>query len=417
MMVARTGPMRRWLPLAIVVIAYVAIGAGAGLRATPDVDERLYHLPATLQFARQFPRFDLVHYPSASGPLLYVLLSVWVKLFGGSLIGLRIAVALLGLASILMVWKLLARDPVGTAAMTLALIVFDPYFAFRSFSLFTIIPALFFGLLALAAFEAYREGRHPRVALAGCAVALAAAVLIRQDYFSYTLGLVTYAGARALADRGRPSPAGRPVAWVAPLILATPLVPMLALFRLWGGSTPPTFARYFGGSPIHLLQLDFVPIFFGFWFWPLAIDHWRSLPRWLPFVAVLLGLHLLLGPLYSWAPGDPQTVMGTIARLFGELRVRGLPVPLLELIQALVWAVGLLSLAALVQDLLRPATFVALGHLALLSTIPLVYERYYLPLSTAAWLSAGPRMRTRWPYGLLLAQSLAISAAYFATHG
>jgi dolichyl-phosphate-mannose-protein mannosyltransferase len=415
----RSSPgVKRWLPFAAIAAGYVVVGLTVGLWHQPEGDEFRFHQPAALQFARQFPRFDLVHYSSASGPVPYILLSLWIKVFGGTLVSLRVAVALCGLIALFTLWRLLARESLWTMTATMLLIATNHYFLYHSFSLFTIVPALCFGLAGLFFFERWSERPERRGALIASTLMIAGAVLSRQLYLSYAVALVACAALAKLGFQKTPGLPARSPTWAELSILLIPLALLAGLFALWGGTTPPGFAQPFdsklGHSAIVLRQLDFMPLYLGCWFWPLAVENARKLVRWLPAAAGLLVLHVLRGPLQIVSPGSDT--MGTIAKLCSDLYRHGIPLGVLQASEALLWGIGILVLIVLLRAAELPYRLVSIAHLGVLATIPQIFERFYMPFYVAFWLGMRHQLRTRWLYVAMILQSSAVTVAYFVTH-
>ncbi len=408
----------RWLPFALCALVYALIGVAVGLPHPMDNDQTIYHLPTILQFARRLPQLDLAHYNSASGPLPYVLLAIWARLFGPGAYGLRVAVALFGFGALFALWRLLARASVATMTITMLLIFTNQYYLFRSFTLYTVVPALCFAIVGLLFFERWRRDPGRLGAPMAVALLISCAVLSRQIYISYALGLLAYAAFSRLGWL-RDEPAFRP-AWSAVALQALPLALLAPLIWLWGGTTPQAFAAGYRSQVGHTTivpgQLDFMPLHLGFWFWPLAVQHRRKILPLLPLAVVLAAAHLAWGALHRAAPAEAAAYMGTIMRILYELQLHGVPTFLLHAGEALLWMTGILVLVAIVRTLDLPYRLICVAHLGVMSVIPLVAERYYLPLLVALWVGARPQMRQRWPYIVLILQSVVITVAYFLTH-
>lgn len=243
------GARWRWAPIvlgavfALAVLPVALLGADATSEAW---DESTSHLPVIRQFAAEWPRPDLVGYPSATAPGYHLLMAIPARM-GLSLQALRVLSGLFGLALVLVAWRAAARwaGPWLGAVLVLP-VALGTYVVSGSAWLTTDVLSVLLGT-ALVAVVAW----HPPCARTFLAAGtlFAAAVAVRQTN--------VFLAAPVLAAGLLGSPAGRaaspaeqwagdePRAWSRAWGAALALVPgalLVAVFvRAWGGLTPPAY--------------------------------------------------------------------------------------------------------------------------------------------------------------------------------
>ncbi len=399
--------------VAVLLFFLLLIAAPAlwlGLSQPPDLDEPAFHLPAIQQYIDQFPAFDLQHYHSASGPVPYMLWSVWGQLFGDSLPALRLLSLLLGLGCVVILWRVLRDEPTGRTALLLGLIVLQPYFLYRCYTIYTMIPALVTALLALAFYLRF-ERKKEYSSLLVFALFASLAVCSRQVYLSYVAGVLAHFTLFHLLPSWRKD-RGRSLAQGALLML--PVFALLGLFWLWGGSNPPDF-RENAVRGINWRMLDFVPLFLGFWFLPVAWTLARRVSPVLWLLAAVASLHLIFWPYIADPVGiEAGNVSGVIAKLFLKAASKGLPLWLLGLAQAALWSAGVIVLAALLYRLKHVGSWIAFAHFGLLAFIPHTWERFFLPVIPILWLSLRDTVKARPIFLLWLVFQALLTAMYVA---
>ena len=215
-------------PFAIVVLA--SAGLTHPFHVYQDFDEAV-HFSIVRSVAASWPRPLLSGYPSWSGPFVYWLLASLSRPFGGSLVACRLAVTVLSWSTCVTAYVIF-RDRLGatprTALALAALLATSPFFFGESFRVLTDNPAWLFVALALERLLAYVQ--RPRTgALAGYAVCSALAMLTRQ----LTAWLVLPALVVLLMSRAPSRERARSAA-----IMACGLLPLVALFVVWGGLLP-----------------------------------------------------------------------------------------------------------------------------------------------------------------------------------
>ncbi len=213
-------------------------------------DQNLYHAMAVREFAKQWPRFDLVNYRSATTPGYHIALAAMSRFVSDSLNVLRLAGALftIGLLGTLAISLSRRSGPIMTAALVLpvagSVYVFGP-----GVFLLPDSAAWWFMLgVILVALDGRANVRN--FAIAG--VLLALLVWTRQIHV-WAAGVVWFAAWIGASERLFPGRASRgsddPDAWRGRLVRAAaagaftlPALVMLEYFvRSWGGLVPPLF--------------------------------------------------------------------------------------------------------------------------------------------------------------------------------
>ena len=356
------------------VLAFVVLGVTVGLKHTPDADETRYHLPATVQYMQQFPHLDLRDYRSASGPLPYILLSFWARVFGANVVSLRVAIMLFGMLTLLVVWAFLNEEKLKTQILITFFILLHPYFLFRSFSLYTVVPALFFGLLSLLLFKRYQASHLRPFLLIIYVLCSTAAVLTRQVYLSYTAGIALFALASRLPVVRNLVSREFKYSYGSVALMLFPALVLGLLILHWGGVTPPRFVGY-AYSGLNFAHLDFIFVFLGFWYWPLFLDNLRRVPKWVYVIAGLVAIHLIWIPLYRVGPTNET--LGVIGATYAWLVGRDLPFLLLKGSQIVLWLLGVMVFVILARRREEPYALISIVHFLIMLSVPLVWERYY----------------------------------------
>jgi hypothetical protein len=397
------------------ILAFLVVGLTVGLRHTPETDEIRYHLPATLQYMEQFPHLDLRNYQSASGPLPYVIFMFWARAFGANIVSLRVAVMLFGLLTLLVAWALLEGEKLSTRVLITLLLFLHPYFLFRSFSLYTVVPALFFGLLSLLMLRKY-EANHPRYFfLLAYVICSTAAVTSRQVYLSYALGVPLFAMASRLPRVRNLFSHGVRHSYGSVVLMIVPVLILGLLVLHWGGLTPPMFASY-NYSGVNFAHVDFMLVFLGFWFWPLCLDNLKRVPKWVYLVAALAAVHLIWTPLPLYKADPKESYLGVIGAVYTWLAGLNLPLLLLKTSQIVLWVLGVVILVLLGQQRDEPYALISLVHFVIMLSVPFVWERYYFAAFPTVWLALRRDVRDPRLYIPLVLQQAGLSVQYFTTH-
>jgi len=357
-------------------------------------DERNYHLPTILTFARELPSPGLVHYPAAQTPLFHLLVAAWGKVVGLELWRLRIAEVAISYGVVLVLYRLLRRCaglPPWPSIGLAALFGCSPYVFGQSFILVTDNLALLLSLIAVERLLAFERGGGLGAFAAACA-AIALATLTRQSS-----GWLAVLALLVLVLRARREP--RTLGAGAALV-ALALVPLGALVLAWHGLTPvgsdptscglcsPGAGRAGGaaGSPLRapLFSLAVVGVYGVLLHGPALLDDLRrrgGRRAWaLPAAGALAGALLLLGVPLARHAGDE----GWIWRI-----ARSGPAPLgTSWLLWLLVPLGCALLALLVRRAgIRSLPVLLLGCFLLAQVATrLAYQKYFDPLILLAML-------------------------------
>ena len=377
------------LAILVIVLPFALVAWQTGLSQPFDFDEGDYHVPVVRQFVQELPTPDLVHYHSATTPLMHLTLAAWGKLVGTEPWKLRLPVLLAGvLASVVFFLLLKERREPWPLRLTLFLVTY-PYLFWLSFLVMTEVFAFLFGVLALRAFLRTPATRRDAMFFALWA---SLAVLTRQQWLFLPLG----AGLFWLwQDKSL-----QRAAWAA-----IPVLAFLPFLLAWRGMAPPIKWATPHTLGLNLVQIPHVLILTGFYFFPALLTApipWKRL-RW-PF---LLALPLFaLSPLI---PAMPQVLQihpaqsvfaGSFANI-SNLAARFLPPLLIHAGYFFLYAWGMLILLQAwfrrQQDdtaALWPAVII---FLLMLLTVGQAWERYLPPvIPFFILIFYAPQRQNRW---------------------
>ena len=239
----------RWAPLALAAMFAAAVLPVAllGADATSEAwDESTSHLPVIRQFAAEWPRPDLVGYPSATAPGYHLLMAMPARV-GLGVQGLRVLSGLFGLALVLVVWRGAARwtGPWLGAALALP-IALGTYVVSGSAWLTTDVLSVLLGT-ALVAVMAWQPPGGRAFLSAGTLFAAAVAVRQTNVFLAAPVlaaGLLGSPAGRAASPAEQwagDEPRGWSRAWGAALALVPGVLILAALVQAWGGLTPPAY--------------------------------------------------------------------------------------------------------------------------------------------------------------------------------
>ncbi len=262
-----------YLPYVLLALCFAGLATPLIFKSDIDtfdsLDERLYHYPTVVGFAVEFPRIDLIDYPSATTPLYHAVLTLAALVTGAGMIPLRVLNAVISLCALLVCYRYLGRrgDPIRAFYFVLVLMV-SPYFLGPAIRLSTDNAALLFALLALYTMDVYPPARK---SLWGAGALIACAVLTRQIY-AWLIGAYLLFGLLRYRQ-------GQREASVADIVLPS-LLPIAGLgyfLLLWGGMAPPGFSAAHTASglngevPVYVLSLlGLYGGLCGMWVWEAA---------------------------------------------------------------------------------------------------------------------------------------------------
>ena len=211
----------------VLVLLYVGVGWLLARGRPPWGDE--HHFADTIRLFAGTPWTAVVgDYPQVTPPLFYMLYAAWGRVFGLELDVLRACSAVVGVVTLWMLRRFVARYVSGGLLVfgLCALFLVNPYFPGLSVLVFTDMSAL---LCVLLAYFWFGHGRF-----AAAAAALAASLLLRQYAVVFWLALAGAATWGSLFSERRRE-------WVRGLcLLALAPLPLVALVLWWGGLTPPS---------------------------------------------------------------------------------------------------------------------------------------------------------------------------------
>jgi hypothetical protein len=372
-------------PGLIALVLGIRFGTILLVRPAPALDEPI-HLKVAQQFGPGLASLEqLRDYPSATGPLFYVLFGNLGALFGYDLTLLRIAVFALSLGSLLLFHRILKRLVPGMNQMpAVALLATAPYFASLAGVFMTEHLALLLGLAALLCYLRFREaGKHLDAALALLFATLS--VYTRAYYvflpaaFFVTDIVQRPAGRNSTPAAHRSPPVTNHSSRITSLLWLLPILVFVPMAMLWRGLSPPAFQSMYHVG-FQWKNSSSILVWTGIVFLPWA---WDRLRPW-HLLALLAVPALLLAP----EPG-----LG-VTRTFLNL----LPRPVSLVFVCVFGSVGLLwfhRLAGLAGD--RVIRVAAIGALLLAAGLlvsgPQVYERYLLPGIPLMLICARPSAR------------------------
>lgn len=336
----------------VLALPLLVVALSTGLGFSAQTDEIKYHWDTIRQFGQAWPAIPWRDYRAATSPLPYVLWGIWGRLFGFELPALRALTVIMTYAGVLAFYALARRRGHARPLAESLVLLFSPYVFLNSFTVYTVNMGLLFLVLALRFY--LDEERLGWKGLWWGGWAAAAAIYCRQHYLFLPAGL----GLAWLIRRGLQ----RRVSWADGRDLALILLPValfLPLYGSWGGFTPPAFQELhpFRLSPEHI---NFLLVFIGFYFAPLAVMAWPKVVRW-----GRRGLWALLGVPFYWA-FRPYYVeeLGTLSSSEQGIILHGLDLIqtrllggnkfLADLAQFGLWANGLVIMAAAVSMALCP---------------------------------------------------------------
>jgi 4-amino-4-deoxy-L-arabinose transferase-like glycosyltransferase len=277
--------------LPFLVVAHFLGNLHIAIQTFHGSDELVFHLPAIMQFASEWPRPVLDDYSSATTPLYHLLFSLLGKVLGFDLYKLRAVNVLISFLAALVYFKLL-RAQMGMqwrSALLLTLVfLISPYFFGISFLLLTDNLAWLFGLLAMYGFLASMRN-DDLVAWAWGAVCLCLTLLTRQSFAWLLLGAaaVAWVHGRDLSER-----------LIRIAMLGAAALPMLALVVRWHGLVPPSFQlQHEAHSFLNPRAIDFTLAVLGLYYAilnPSALLTALRTKRYLIVGAVVAGLVLLM---------------------------------------------------------------------------------------------------------------------------
>lgn len=230
-----------WAFIAILALPFLITilftkGLSSDFSFTMTHDEQKHHYPVVQDFARDWPKMDLIHYSGAMGPGFHVVTATLAQVLGTEIATIRLITTTFSfLAAIALFFLLRDRfkiDPKLSVLLTLAFVM-SPYFFGASFAVCTdnfayaaLFTSLYFGLRFME-----REA-GPDLIWAGLFAMIAS--VTRQLYVVLFLiyGIMLL---RSKLNTGQKA--------IYSAILAAFAVPLAMLVVAWGGYIPPAFQQ------------------------------------------------------------------------------------------------------------------------------------------------------------------------------
>jgi hypothetical protein len=350
-------------PLLILSLPFIGFALFTRLSFQPIVDEHLFHLKAIGQFASTFPFFNLKDYPTASGPLPYIVWVMMGKIIGFDLWKLRLLTVLFSYLSSVLFFRTCQDENIPSPLLKALILIFFPYIFLYSFTIYTMNFTLFWEIFSLRYFLKYSQSQSKHNLLWGSIGSLAL-VFSRQIDVAVPVAVFCFflveTRLRKLASL---------------LASLVPIAGLLLLFIYWGGITPPPSQTAYPLS-FKLTQLTLLLTVFGFYLQPIGLFEGRRVRGWPASCFLVLVPYLLifnvpypeegLGIVYYGIDFASRTFHGGFS-LIGPLY--------LGLVGGLVFH----GITRSVREFPRPplASYVLLFYIFLSGFNSFVYERYY----------------------------------------
>ncbi len=386
---------RTAIAIILIILPFILVALLTGLNQPFDFDEGDYHVPVIEQFMKELPAPDLIHYRSATTPLMHLTLAAWGKLAGAEPWKLRLPVLLAGMLSAVIFFLILReRNEPWPLRLTLFLVAY-PYFFWLSFLVMTEVFAFLFGVLALRYFLRTPTKRRDLIFFA---LWSSLAVLARQQWLFLPIG----AGAYWLwQDRNL-----KRAAWAI-----IPLLTFLPFVILWKGAAPPIKWATSHALTLNPVQIPHVLIATGFYFFPALFTApipWKRLA--LPTAALLP--FFLFTPLIEALPSSLQLLPGQSVFAGAIANISNLAAGFLPPILIYIGFFVLYIFGALIllqawfrrkEDNAEPLWAAIIVFLLMLLTVGQAWERYLLPLIPFLILTLyAAQRRRRWLINLWL---------------
>ncbi len=386
---------RTAIAIILIILPFILVALLTGLNQPFDFDEGDYHVPVIEQFMKELPAPDLIHYRSATTPLMHLTLAAWGKLAGAEPWKLRLPVLLAGMLSAVIFFLILKeRKEPWPLRLTLFLVAY-PYFFWLSFLVMTEVFAFLFGVLALRYFLRTPTKRRDLIFFA---LWSSLAVLTRQQWLFLPIG----AGAYWLwQDRNL-----KRAAWAI-----IPLLTFLPFVILWRGAAPPIKWATSHALTLNPVQIPHVLIATGFYFFPALFTApipWKRLA--LPTAALLP--FFLFTPLIEALPSSLQLLPGQSVFAGAIANISNLAAGFLPPILIYIGFFVLYIFGALIllqawfrrkEDNAEPLWAAIIVFLLMLLTVGQAWERYLLPLIPFLILTLyAAQRRRRWLLNLWL---------------
>jgi hypothetical protein len=350
-------------PFLILSLPFIGFILLTRLSFQPIVDEHLFHLKTIEHFASSFPYFNLKDYPSASGPLPYIVWVMMGKIIGFDLWKLRFLTVLISYLSGVFFYLMCRDEKIPFPLLKTLIFILFPYIFLYSFTIYTMNFTLFWEIFSLRYFLKYVESQSKGDLRWGVIGSLAL-VFSRQIDVALPVGTLCF----FLVEKRLRNLASL-------FACLVPIGGLLLLVIYWNGITPPFCQTAFPLS-FKFTQLTLLFTVFGFYLQPIGLLEGRKVKGWPASFFLLLIPYLLIFnvPYPEEGLGIVYYGIDSVSRIFqGRLSLIG------PLYLGMVGGLVFYGIARSIRESPRPplASYILLFYILLNSFNSFVYERFY----------------------------------------
>lgn len=302
------------LPFVAVIVYSKGLTGALPVAHYLTYDEGKFHYPTIVQFAKEFPFFNLYDYNSATTPLYHVFMALLQKVFNGDLLLLRWVNVIISFVAVATLYSILVnRLSVQRNLSLLLSFIFlsAPYFFGASFVMQPGNAAVLLLLLTINSYLKFKNDYQFRH-FAWATFFMMLCLLCRQTYLylCMAIGLDLFLHFKNKTQLFK--------YW---LMMLLALLPLAALIVSWKGLTPPSFSSAHTESGfINIKTLEFALVILGLYFvflLPQSFYQPLAAKKMLLFLTITVAsvLLLLLVPLH----GKDNEISGNIPRLAARL--------------------------------------------------------------------------------------------------
>lgn len=417
--------MKKWLSFSpqkqeifsrlIIILPFCIMLIVAGLNFRLIGDEGPWTVKVVEEFSEEWPFPNILDYQSSTTPLPYLLFTVFGKIFGFEIWKLRLLTVIFTFFAINLFYDLCKQYKLPSPLFGALSLLFFPYIFFHGFTVYTVCFALFFEVLALR----YYLTEDPTLKdLIKGGIAATLAIYCRQEYLALPIGMLLYELLSIPKENLISTIRTRLLKWA---VLAIPIIFVIPLFILWGGTNPPLQQTefYLTIVPQHV---TFVFIFIGSYFF-LAIFN-QKLKDLLKLKKIIFIAFLILTPIFIIFPLTYSEEMAKSAVGKGIIphgidiltQYAGSAIGVFA--KALLWTVGVILVITEVvsnkRDTLKTMLFaIVLVFIGLITLTPYVAERYYI-LAVAPLILIFYKSQRDWRINLLWLVFLILLSVIFS---
>lgn len=272
------------LPFIAVIVYSKGLSGSLPVARYLTYDEGKFHYPTILQFAKEFPYFNLQDYNSATTPLYHLLMALLQNVFNGDLLLLRWVSVIISYLAVVVLYKILAKRlsvPHNFALLLSLIFLSAPYFFGASFVIQPGNAAVLLLLLTINSYLKFKVGYQARHFI-WAMFFMMLCLLCRQTYLylSMAIGLDLLLHTKNKVQL---------IKYYVLMLVA--LLPLVALIVLWEGLTPPSFSSaHTEAGLINIKALEFGLVILGLYF-----------------------IFLLPSDFYPWLPGKKLLAIAGLA--------------------------------------------------------------------------------------------------------